>query len=42
MVSKYARYIELYEHITGSTFVPAEADDVLGRIEKNVNAYLAQ
>lgn len=36
------RYIELYEHITGSTFVPAEADDVLGRIEKNVNAYLAQ
>ena len=36
------RYIELYEHITGSTFVPAEADDGLGRIEKNVNAYLAQ
>ncbi|MBQ9473782.1 MAG: phosphoribosylaminoimidazolesuccinocarboxamide synthase [Bacteroidales bacterium] len=32
------RYIELYEHITGSSFVRAEgADDVEGRIEKNVS-----
>lgn len=36
------RYIELYEHITGTTFEPAAENDVLGRIEKNVNAYLAE
>lgn len=36
------RYIELYEHITGLQFVPAPTYDVLGRIEKNVDEYLAQ
>ena len=34
------RYIELYEHIIGEKFVPESSDDVLARIEKNVNAYL--
>ena len=37
-----ARYIELYEHITGENFVPEESGDVLARIEKNVAAYLAE
>ena len=36
------RYIELYEHITGTPFVPAPADNVLARIEQNVTAYLAE
>lgn len=36
------RYIELYEKITGSGFVPASADgDLAARIERNVNAALA-
>lgn len=30
------RYIELYEHITGSKFVPAESTDLAARIESNV------
>lgn len=35
------RYIELYEHITGETFVKATADeDIASRIEKNVKSYL--
>lgn len=34
------RYIELYEQITGDTFVKHEQDDVVGRIEKNVVAFL--
>ncbi len=34
------RYIELYEHITGETFVPAPEEDVEGRIEKNILAFL--
>lgn len=35
------RYRELYEHITGETFVPASSDDnVIDRIEKNVSYYL--
>ena len=34
------RYIELYEHITGSKFVKAENTNVLSRIEKNVNDFL--
>ncbi len=37
-----ARYIELYEHITGETFVPEESGDVLSRIKANVEAYLAK
>lgn len=35
------RYIELYEHITGETFVPQEDGDVAARIQKNVEAYLS-
>ncbi|MBO5698835.1 MAG: phosphoribosylaminoimidazolesuccinocarboxamide synthase [Bacteroidaceae bacterium] len=34
------RYIELYEHITGETFVKEENADLAARIEKNVAAYL--
>ncbi len=36
------RYIELYEHITGESFVKASADaDLAQRIEKNVSQYLS-
>ena len=35
-----ARYIELYEHIVGKKFVPAEDGDIMARIERNVNEYL--
>ena len=35
------RYIELYEQITGETFVKANTKDVLGRIEQNVLAFLS-
>jgi phosphoribosylaminoimidazole-succinocarboxamide synthase len=31
------RYIELYEQITGDKFVKNESDDVLNRIERNIN-----
>jgi phosphoribosylaminoimidazole-succinocarboxamide synthase len=31
-----ARYIELYEKVTGKTFVKAETEDILSRIEENV------
>jgi phosphoribosylaminoimidazole-succinocarboxamide synthase len=34
------RYIELFEKITGETFEKAKAEDVSGRIEKNVSEYL--
>lgn len=34
------RYIELYEHITGEKFNRTPCDDVLSRIEKNINEYL--
>ena len=34
------RYIELYEQITGETFVKALTDDLPGRIEKNVTDFL--
>ena len=34
------RYIELYEHITGETFVKADPDNLAERIEKNVADYL--
>lgn len=34
------RYIELFEKITGETFEKAKAEDVAGRIEKNVTEYL--
>lgn len=36
------RYIELYENITGDTFVKADVFDIHNRIEKNVLAYLDQ
>ena len=35
------RYIELYEKISGKTFVKADNSDIQSRIEKNVNEYLA-
>ncbi|MEP5254976.1 MAG: phosphoribosylaminoimidazolesuccinocarboxamide synthase [Winogradskyella arenosi] len=34
------RYIELYENITGDTFVKADVSDIQARIEKNVLDYL--
>ena len=34
------RYVELYEHITGSKFVPAESEDPLSRIEGNIRTFL--
>ena len=34
------RYIELYENITGDTFVKADVSDIQARIESNVLAYL--
>jgi phosphoribosylaminoimidazole-succinocarboxamide synthase len=35
------RYIELYEQIVGEPFVKAATENVLDRIEKNVNSFLA-
>ncbi|MDF9830179.1 phosphoribosylaminoimidazolesuccinocarboxamide synthase [Parabacteroides sp. PF5-6] len=34
------RYIELYEHITGETFVKEDTRSLLERIERNVTTYL--
>lgn len=34
------RYVELYEHIVGETFVKDDCADVAARIEANVSAYL--
>ncbi|WP_298778549.1 phosphoribosylaminoimidazolesuccinocarboxamide synthase [uncultured Polaribacter sp.] len=34
------RYIELYEQITGETFIKASTENVLKRIENNVNSFL--
>ncbi|PQJ78047.1 phosphoribosylaminoimidazolesuccinocarboxamide synthase [Polaribacter porphyrae] len=34
------RYIELYEQITGENFVKASTENVLERIEENVNSFL--
>lgn len=34
------RYIELYEHITGETFVKADTANLLERIKKNVTEFL--
>ncbi len=36
------RYMELYEHITGEKFVTSDSEDLLNRIEKNVNAFLSK
>ena len=35
------RYIELYEHITGTKFEKADSTNILARIENNVNECLA-
>ncbi len=35
------RYIELFEKITGTTFVRAETTDIATRIEKSILDYLA-
>lgn len=35
-----ARYIELYEHLTGKPFVKPENQDIISRIEENVQFYL--
>ena len=34
------RYIELFEHITGETFVKTDTGNIAQRIEKNVTDYL--
>lgn len=34
------RYVELYEKITGGKFIPAENDEILERVEKNVKKKL--
>jgi phosphoribosylaminoimidazole-succinocarboxamide synthase len=34
------RYIELYENITGLNFEKADTDDIMGRIQQNVNTFL--
>ena len=35
------RYIELYEHIVGKKFVPADSEgDIARRIERNVTEWL--
>ena len=34
------RYIELFEKITGDTFVKADNDEILNRVEKNILNYL--
>lgn len=34
------RYVELYEGITGDSFVREETDDLAARIEKNIRSYL--
>ena len=36
------RYIELYEHITGSPFIRHEDKDILARIEGNINKFLSK
>ena len=37
-----ARYIELYEHITGRPFQKADTSNLMARIEQNVGTYLSQ
>ena len=34
------RYIELYEHLLGKTFIPSDTTDIQERIYKNVSEYL--
>ncbi|MBT8325154.1 MAG: phosphoribosylaminoimidazolesuccinocarboxamide synthase, partial [Winogradskyella sp.] len=35
------RYIELYENITGETFIKADVSNIQQRIANNVNSYLS-
>ena len=35
------RYIELYEHITGTPFQKHDDEDIERRIEENINSFLA-
>jgi phosphoribosylaminoimidazole-succinocarboxamide synthase len=35
------RYIQLYEQVTGKTFVPADQEDITGRIQSNVEQFLS-
>ena len=35
------RYIDLYERLTGNSFIPAPQDNIKDRIESNVLRYLA-
>ena len=35
------RYIELYENITGETFIKADVSNIQQRIEENVAAYIS-
>jgi len=37
-----ARYIELYEHITGQSFEKADTTNIMARIEQNVLSYLSR
>ena len=37
-----ARYIELYEKVTGEQFTGTVSDDIEGRIRTNVERYLKQ
>ncbi|MDR2810130.1 MAG: phosphoribosylaminoimidazolesuccinocarboxamide synthase [Tannerellaceae bacterium] len=36
------RYIELFEHITGKSFIKGDTSQLLSRIEENITRYLAQ
>jgi phosphoribosylaminoimidazole-succinocarboxamide synthase len=36
------RYIELFEKVTGETFVAANNTDIYSRIERNVNSFLSE
>lgn len=34
------RYIELYEHITGKTFIKSDVSDVINRLQKNITSFV--
>ncbi|MCC6838913.1 MAG: phosphoribosylaminoimidazolesuccinocarboxamide synthase, partial [Flavobacteriales bacterium] len=36
------RYVELFEKITGERFVPAETEDINGRVQRALETYLVQ
>lgn len=36
------RYIELYEHITGESFIRTDSDEIYTRVEKNINESLTR